>query len=85
MDILERLKKVKERFEIINQQLSDPTFMNDVLLISSIRSHFLTHTVYSQTTIYTVALDDYIFIYSIGRSSDLLRNAFHFVRYRNNT
>ncbi len=29
MDILERLKKVKERFEIINQQLSDPTFMND--------------------------------------------------------
>jgi peptide chain release factor 1 len=29
MDILERLKKVKNRFEIINQQLSDPTFMND--------------------------------------------------------
>ena len=29
MDILERLKKIKDRFEIINQQLSDPTFMND--------------------------------------------------------
>ena len=29
MDLLERLKKVKDRFEIINQQLSDPTFMSD--------------------------------------------------------
>jgi peptide chain release factor 1 len=29
MDVLERLKKVKDRFEIINQQLSDPAFMND--------------------------------------------------------
>ena len=29
MNILERLKKIKDRFEIINQQLSDPTFMND--------------------------------------------------------
>lgn len=29
MDILDRLKKVKDRFEKINQQLSDPTFMND--------------------------------------------------------
>jgi peptide chain release factor 1 len=29
MDILERLKKVKGRFEIINQQLSDPAFLND--------------------------------------------------------
>ncbi len=29
MDLIERLKKVKDRFEIINQQLSDPSFMND--------------------------------------------------------
>jgi peptide chain release factor 1 len=29
MDILDRLKKVRDRFEKINQQLSDPTFMND--------------------------------------------------------
>ncbi|MGA8265581.1 MAG: peptide chain release factor 1 [Ignavibacteriaceae bacterium] len=29
MNIIERLKKVKDRFEIINQQLSDPTFMNE--------------------------------------------------------
>jgi peptide chain release factor 1 len=29
MDLLERLKKVKDRFEIINQQLSDPAFMSD--------------------------------------------------------
>jgi peptide chain release factor 1 len=29
MDVLERLKKVKDRFEIINQQLSDPAFMNE--------------------------------------------------------
>lgn len=29
MDLLERLKKVKDRFELINQQLSDPSFMND--------------------------------------------------------
>lgn len=29
MNIIERLKKVKDRYEIINQQLSDPTFMNE--------------------------------------------------------
>ena len=29
MNLSDRLKKVKERFDIINQQLSDPTFMND--------------------------------------------------------
>ena len=29
MDIIDRLKKVRDRFEKINQQLSDPTFMND--------------------------------------------------------
>ncbi len=29
MNILDRLKKVRDRFEKINQQLSDPTFMND--------------------------------------------------------
>ncbi|HKI79559.1 MAG TPA: peptide chain release factor 1 [Ignavibacteriaceae bacterium] len=29
MDLSERLKKVKDRFEAINQQLSDPSFMND--------------------------------------------------------
>jgi peptide chain release factor 1 len=29
MDIIERLKRIKDRFEIINQQLSDPSFMNE--------------------------------------------------------
>jgi len=29
MNLLERLRKIKERFDIINQQLSDPSFMND--------------------------------------------------------
>ncbi len=29
MNIIERLKKIKDRFEIINQQLSDPAFMNE--------------------------------------------------------
>ena len=29
MNLIDRLKKIKERFEIINQQLSDPSFMND--------------------------------------------------------
>ena len=29
MNLSERLKKINDRFEIINQQLSDPSFMND--------------------------------------------------------
>jgi len=29
MNLSERLKKISDRFEIINQQLSDPSFMND--------------------------------------------------------
>ena len=29
MDLLDRLKKIKERFDRINQQLSDPSYMND--------------------------------------------------------
>jgi peptide chain release factor 1 len=29
MDLLDRLKRIKDRFERINQQLSDPEFMND--------------------------------------------------------
>ncbi len=29
MDLLERLKKIKDKFERINQQLSDPAYLND--------------------------------------------------------
>ena len=29
MDLIDKLKRIKDRFEQINQQLADPTFMND--------------------------------------------------------
>ncbi len=29
MELLDKLKRIKDRFEQINQQLADPSFMND--------------------------------------------------------
>lgn len=29
MELIDKLKRIKDRFELINQQLSDPSFMND--------------------------------------------------------